>query len=379
MFANRFTSKVLNYFSSITVILLIIGIVGCSDDESEPTVEFDRATLLNNIGNNIILPSFDDFQQQTEALNATVSVLAQEVNQQNLDAAQTAWLSAASAWKKTEMFDLGPIDQLNVKFDIQNYPVNVIGVEDEIETNETFTQDYVEALATNRKGVSTIEYLLFDLDNGDAAVLNLLTTDTKRLAYLSAIAENLASVAGTVNEGWQATGGNYLATFLGSTGTSAASSVNVLANEMIMLIEEIKNEKIGVPLGKKSMGVLLPDNVEARFSGLSRDLILANLISIEQVFKGQGTNGDMLGYADYLDAVNAEFEGEALSSVILTEINTLRAHLTNIDGPIQEAIESDVADVEAAYVSSQRIVRLVKTDMINALALTVTFTDNDGD
>jgi len=379
MFAFVPIDRVLKRTATFFIALVIVGLVGCSDDESEGTVDFDRAALLENIGSNIILPAFNEFQTQAGNLNTAITTLTEEVSQENLDAAQAAWLSTATTWKRTEMFDLGPIDQLNVAFDIQNFPVNIIGVEDEIDSDVEFTQVYVESLASNRKGISTIEYLLFNFQEGDTEILDLLSTSEERKAYLNALSQNLVTIATDINEGWQASGGNFVNTFVGSTGTSAASSLNTLANEMIILTEEVKNLKLGVPIGKRSMEVLLPDNVEARFSGFSKELILANLASIEQVFKGEGTAGDQLGYADYLDAVNAQFEGEALSSAILTEISQLRSDISNIEDPLQVAVESDFDDAEAAYITSQRIVRLLKTDMINALALTITFTDNDGD
>ena len=360
-------------------LLALLLTASCSDDEPGNRDNFDRESMIENLGYNIILPAYENFETETAALEAAVSSLSNEVNATNLDKAQQAWLDAAQAWSNAEMYMMGPIFQMAISASIQNWPTSTAGIEEAIDTNEEITNAYIENLSSSRKGLPAIEYLLFDFTNGDQAILDQLSTSANRRAYLEALTENLNAIAESLNQAWQPDGGNYISTFTSATGKDVASSANVLANDFLILIEKIKNLKLGTPLGKKSMGTPLPENVEARFSGESLKLIHANLNAIEDVFLGTGVEGDQLGYADYLNELNATYNGELLAEVIQSQIATLRSELQDINDPLKLAIDNQTQQVEEAYTAAQRLVVLTKTDMMSQLGLTVDYVDNDGD
>lgn len=364
---------------SALIIASLAFLISCSDDEGENVDNFNREAMLENTGNNIILPAFNDFSEKTAALEEALILLAGEVNEENLNVAREAWLAAKVSWKYAEMFDFGPVDQLVAAPKIDNWPTNTVGIEEALDTTEPIDSDYIKSLGSTRKGLPAVEYFLFDFAEDDQAILDKLNSDEKRLQYLTALGERLNTIAVEVASAWNPAEGNYLDTFTSSTGKSAASSINTLANSFLMLIEEVKNKKVGIPLGKSSMGTLLPENVEARFSGESILLIERNLDVIEDVFTGTGNNGDLEGYADYLDAVGAEYQGQALSTVIVQQIATAREELSAIAGPLKLAVESNTSQVDAAYNELQRLVVFTKTDMMSSLGLLVTYTDNDGD
>lgn len=369
--------------------LLIASIVipaflsSCNNDDLSNEDNFDRGEMLENIGNNIILPAFDQFESATSQLQSTITTLTGEVNQANLDVVQDAWLNTIVTWKYAEMFMFGPVDQMVAAPGIDNWRAdnvtNTLGIEEAIDTNQEINASYIEGIGATRKGLPAIEYLLFNFEEGDQAILDQLNASENRRAYLSALSERVNQIATAVNEAWKPGGGNYIETFTGSTGKSAASSVNVLANEFLMLIERVKNHKLGIPLGKRSMGTLLPENVEARFSAESLVLMQRNIDAIEDVFLGTGASGDQQGYADYLNALNAEYNGQPLADVIANQIEDLRASVSAINDPLKTALEIQNAQVEEAYNAAQRLVVFTKTDMMSNLGLLVTYTDNDGD
>jgi uncharacterized protein len=68
-----------------------------------------------------------------------------------------------------------------------------------------------------------------------------------------------------------------------------------------------------------------------------------------------------------------------LSERINQQVNEARLALTLITSPLSEAIVNDPEIVENAYNELQQVVVLLKTDMISALGVSVTSTDNDGD
>lgn len=370
--------KVFNRIFVPIAFLTVLLISSCSNDD-ENVDNFDREAMLQNIAQNIILPAFADFESETADLESSINNLVNDVNATNLDNAQQAWLNAATSWNYAEIFMMGPVDQLVLAASIQNWPTSTAGIEESINTTEPINETYISNLGSTRKGLPAIEYLLFDFNNGDQVIIDQLASSANRRAYLQALSARLNTIAALVNEGWKADGGNYVSTFTSSTGKDAASSTNVLANEFLMLIEKVKNRKLGIPLGKSSLGTQIPENVEARFSGESLKLMSKNLEVIEDVFLGTGTNGDLLGYADYLNALNAEYQNQPLADVIASQITTLRQELNDITDPLKTALQTQTQQVEEAYTEAQKLVVLTKTDMMSRLGLSVTYVDNDGD
>ena len=364
-------------FFSVFSLGAILLLVSCNNDEEGNQDNFNRQALLENVGNNIILPAFADFSEKALALKAASDTLANEVTLENIAAVQDAWLAAKLSWKYAEMFEFGPVDQLIAAPLIDNWPTNTVGIEEALDTTATINAEYIETLGSTRKGLPAMEYLLFE--GGDQVALDRFINDQRRLQYLAALADRINTLAAQLFHEWDPAGGNYLSTFTSSTDKSAGSSINVLANNFLMLVEEVKNKKLGIPLGKSSMGTLLPENVEARFSRTSLVLIERNLDAIEDVFTGTGVNGDLEGYADYLDALGAQYQGQPLSEVINLQIADAREKVQAVTVPLKEAVQTQTAQVDEAYVNFQRLVVLTKTDMMSNLGLLVTYTDNDGD
>ena len=60
---------------------------------------------------------------------------------------------------------------------------------------------------------------------------------------------------------------SYKGTFVASTGTETTSAFSLLINEFNKDYELSKNAKLGIPLGKQSLGIQLPEYIEARYSG----------------------------------------------------------------------------------------------------------------
>ncbi len=366
----------LRYISSFALITVLV-LAGCSEDDPSESISFDRESMLKDMTGQVILPAFETFSTRANDLSSAVQALHDAPTLSSLEQSQDAWMAAANAYKRAEMFMMGPMDQLSAAAMLNNWPTNTVGIEEELEATTPIDAAYIQQLGSTRKGFPALEYLLFDWKSGNESVLDRLNSDERSLDFALALANDIERLAESLENGWAPEGDNYAEVFESATGTNAASSMNVLANEMVKLTEVVKNLKIGVPLGKRSMGVLLPENVEARFSARSVELALNNLDAIEAVYSGNNQAFD--SYHANLEAVGAMYGDEPLGDVILAEIATLRQSLLAIDQPLQTAVETDYNTVEQAYNSSQRLVVLLKTDMISSLGLLITFTDNDGD
>jgi hypothetical protein len=131
-----------------------------------------------------------------------------------------------------------------------------------------------------------------------------------------------------VNTAWSATGGNYLNTFVNADGTDAGSSLGLLVNQLNFEYELLKNAKLGIPLGKKTLGTPMPESVEAYYSGMSSELARLGFQTVENVYFGKdklGNNGT--GLDDYLVSLNARRGETTLAEAIAGQLGVVKNKL----------------------------------------------------
>lgn len=342
---------------------------GCSEEEGKRD-NFDRALILTNVSANIVLPSYRDFKERIQDLEESVDAFLNAPSENSLAIARSSWTLAKLSWMNAEIFNFGPVDNLAVETGIDLWPTSTSGIESAIDAYNG-SPDYLTGIGSNKKGLPAIEYLLFH-DTGTKIATEFSNAE-KRSAYLKLLVGQLGSDIEAVIDSWEA---SYQTQFDFNVGNDANSSITLLANEMIILVEKIKNYKIGGPLGITSGSDPLPAEVESRFAHLSLECISRNLNSIESVFTGnQGS-----GFDDYLDELNIEgMNGKSLSVQITDQIEKTRASLTAISLPLEEAIFDQQDEVEQLFINLQTLTVYMKTDMMSRLGLLVTFSDNDGD
>jgi len=142
---------------------------------------------------------------------------------------------------------------------------------------------------------------------------------------------------------------------------------------MAFTLENIQSDKLGRPLGMTAGGVPQPDLLESRFSGRSVEDIRDNVRGIEALFFGVPSEG-ALGLDAYLDSKNRHFDQRMRAA-----LDALDEALSDVDAPLSEAIVTNPGGVERAIERAGELQRLIQVDVINALSLTVSFNDNDGD
>ena len=156
----------------------------------------------------------------------------------------------------------------------------------------------------------------------------------------------------------------------------------MLINSLVQDFEIGKNDRLGIPLGKQPPGQVLPvlpNEVEAYYSGISAQLALAQLKAVQNLFLGVGTQGSGLGLKDYLIKANAKYHGGSLNDTLKVDFAAAVTGLQAIPDPFSVTIQNNPAPSDAVYILFQQLVVLLKTDMPSALGVLITFGDNDGD
>jgi len=365
---------------------IFLCFTACKKDKKEqptPSKGFDRQAMLQNIGENNIVPSFKKFSIATEALVTACDDFTHEPSDAKLQIAEKRWLEASSAWKLCELYYFGPMEDRLLKGGIDLWPVPGENVEEVIASTAVINDAYIESKGGYFKGLKAIEYLLFNNSEAYTYIINQYTTDTlaeRRKECLNALAINLNKKAGLLYDAWQPASGNYLQAFVTASGTDISSSISKMVNQMVYFTDFIRNQKLGVPLGKMNGDVRQPDKVESLQSKTSLDNIRDNLTSLETLFLGrslQGENG--LGFDDFLDFNNTRYGDHLLSQEIIMRLKNAKEKVTQVNMPLQEAVLNDPSAVEAAYLAMKDLLVVLKTDMVSSLGIGLTFTDNDGD
>ena len=344
-------------------------------------VKFNRVELLTNISTSIILPSYYTLKVETSELSTAANNFVSNPTNTTLDELQNAWKEASTAWKKCETFTFGFAGDNMLTEQLDAWPTNPSVIETEVNGTTPITEAYISTTGTTRKGFPAIEYLIFSA-SGNTAVLNNYTSNTnynRRREYLKALTEDIKTKANQCFFSWDINGANYSSTFISNASDDAGSSTTLLLNAMVQNLEVIKNDKIGIPSGTKTNGIVHPELAEATLSQMSISHINANLTALENLYLGKSNGVDGIGFDDYLTFVKAEYEGQALADVIKLQFIKCYIALSVLTPPLETSLTNEKANVDAVYLELKKLVVLMKLDMPSQLGILITFSDNDGD
>jgi predicted lipoprotein len=351
---------------------------------------FDRTGMLTNIGNNIIVPSYTAFTADADSLYLAAQLFAATQTSATLLNLQRQWLQATLSWKSCELYNFGPALNNGNAVNIQSdFIITASAVESAVSnTPAVYDSTFVPKQTTDVRGISAIEYLLFDPVNGNTAILNNYTNNStasqQRLNYLKGLIQDLRSNAHGLLNAWLPSGGNYIQIFIAANGNDINSSISFLVNQIVYMNDYMKNYKIGRPLGiriKASNGPALPTYVETYYSSHAFECMTTNFKSLDNLYFGVGNNGiKQPGFSDLVAAENGQTgTGQPLSSAMRQTLDSLYSQIKAFNVPLESAVINDASQVNNLYVSSKQLLVLTKLDMVNSLGVVLTTTDNDGD
>lgn len=367
------------YFLSITVIMLLFS--NCNKKKTEEEVledSFDKSGMLSNYANNVIMPNLNLAKNELDSFAIFYNDFKLTKNTVNLNIARQKFIRAYVSFQYVSTFEYGPSETEIIRSNFNTYPCDT----DQIKSNiSTGVYDFNVIANLDAKGFPAIDYLLYGKYQTDAAIVNLFDVDanaTNRSNYISNCLAEMQTKLNAVVNGWN---NSYKNTFISSTGSEIGSSLGMLVNQLNFEVDLLKNGKIGIPLGKRSLGVQLPEKCEAYYAqNYSVDLAKHCLQNIENVYLGRSINGtDGLGLDDYLDALKAQHTSGTLNNAIKNQFAIAKAKLALVQEPLSNSVMTDVATVDAAYIEIVKLLVLLKTDTPSVLGIIITYQDGDGD
>ena len=361
-------SKIVHLTSyTVHLIVLCLFLSGCGGDDRKK--DFDRTLILKNQAENLIIPAYETFRDRITALNNSFAALKQKPGINTLTAAQNAWKNAKLAWKVCEVYNFGPGAELGLETAFDRWPANKTGIEAAI-ANYQPVGTYLTTLGSNVKALPALEYLLYH-ESGENTV-KALKENVNRINYLVDLGRQLAADIAKLSRAWA----DYQVKFSTDVGNKSSSGTTLLANKMVFVLEIILKNKLKQPAGIGVAKKAAIDKVESPYARISAEAIRQNLVTLQATFNG----GSGQGFDDYLDALNIKHvDKTSLSKTINKQFETAIKKVDSFSGSLSNQIVSRPEVVKALADEVQKLIILVKVDMISQLGILTIFSDNDGD
>lgn len=365
-------------FSLLAILLLISSCETEKETTDTGSDGFDRKVLLENIADNIIIPAYQDLNVKLLDLKASTAQFTTTPNQANLETTRTAFFEAYKTWQYVEMFDVGKAQDLLYGFQMNIYPTNITDIQNNINAG---SYDLTSVNNNDAVGFPAVEYLLYEVRATDSEIVSSYATmqSAGQKKYLNDLVTQMQALTSTILEDWT---GSYRNTFVNSTDNTATSAVNLLANDFIFYYEKkLRANKIGIPAGVFST-TPLPNLVESRYNPTkSKELAQIAVQATIDFFNGKAYQGTTVGpsFASYVSFLRTNSGSSDLTTAINNQLRTAQEQLATLNNNFIEQINTDNTKMTLTYDALQRVVVLIKVDMLQTLNINVDFIDADGD
>lgn len=362
-------------FSYLVISVVTAFLTSCGETTTNPKDEFSTNELLENTSQNLIIANYSDLETELKQLQVYAAYFTQDPTVESLTNTQESFKRAYKLWQHCSAFEFGPAEQVALRALVNTFPTDTSSIQNFI-SGGTWNFDMVSALASI--GFPALDYVLFGEEKSKEFIVNSYANNANKKQYLLDLVENLLLNITQVKTTWI---DSYKAEFISDLSKTASSPLSAIVNQLNFDYELIKWAKVGIPLGKKTLGETLPHQVEGYYSGITNDLLLENFTSIENIIFGQsrlGENG--VGLDDYLNHLETYYSDNVLlTQQIEYQFNSILQKHAALTSTLSEEIKNNPQTVEALYEEIQKMIVLTKTDLASALSILITYQDNDGD
>lgn len=357
---------------------------------------FDRRAMLSNLGSNVIVPAIQTFVAEADALaDATTAArvaVGSTAQSAALDAARVSFGETMDAWQTLEVFQLGPAaapdmatGAQGLRDEIYSWPtVNTCRIDQEIVSGDYENADFFDTELVNVYGLDALEYLLHytsaantcapqvDINsNGSWDALGASEVTLRRAEYAEAVAARVALDGAALLSAWQGGFLQHLST-AGTSGSdfgSAQEAVNELFAALFYVELDVKDMKLAVPAGLSvdCPTETCPNALESRWSGRSKENIVANLSGFRAAFLGGATASAGIGFDDFLTELGAP----DLATEMAAETDAAIGAVQAVPGTMEEALASNPASVVAAHDAVKAMTDDLKSTFVTVLNLRV--------
>ena len=337
----------------------MLGLAACGDDDDSVTgpgsESFDFGPILEDFGNNVVIPTYRDLDAAAGALADAVAALRDNPTDPTLETARDAWVAARAPWEASEGFLFGPVDFNGYDPALDSWPVNRTDLDGVMASDNDLLAEYVNGLDGTLKGFHTIEYLLFGEGGGKAPG----DFTDRQFDYLVASTRVLEQTASDLHDSWVPSGGNFVSKVVeAGSGSdiypSQQSAVQEIVNGMVGICDEVANGKIADPFSEQD-----PRLVESQFSFNSLEDFQNNLRSVWNAYTGDYGGSEGRGLDEFIASRDAD-----LDSRLKREIQAAIDEIGRISNPFRDAIASDADQIEKAQQAIAKVQQTLEGDVL---------------
>ncbi len=367
-------------FFGVAVIAVGLAALGsCSaSDIADDTP--DRSSVFEQLGDGVIAPNLEGFATRAGELTVAAEAFCGAVEQPQLDALQDAWKATRRPWSRSEAASFGPVRELGVENAIDFWPARSENIESALTTHSNFSAATIDSLGASAKGLPAIEYLLFGDVFDDAVVLAAFAdadAGAHRCSYLVALSQNLEQRASALHAAWVETGGHLEAFKRAGEGRepypAEQDAVDILVNTIVAHLTEVVDLKLDKPLQTTGDPVEL---LVSRFCDCALNDLRDNLAGVAALYYGEYevTEARKPGLHTLV-----AFVDPALDERVRQQLAAAHTAAMMIDRPLRLALTEQPQEVMSLRTSIDELRRLFKVEVVSALSVTLSLSDNDGD
>jgi predicted lipoprotein len=363
--------------SFAALLAVLIGFAGsCKKDPM--TDNFDKTGLFTNYADNLILPAYNAYGTELDAMQTAVNAFFSAPDTNTLAAAQQAILDAYAAWQYCEIYNLTePADAVQSWYNTNFFPTDTSAVLLNIQSNNNSTT-FIESATITQRGFPVLDHLFFSRTLNRAQLLERFTSDTyaaSRKTYTSSVISDIRRIQAAIVNAWP----SHRNTFINAIGTDAGSSFSIMVNSISQRTDNLKRHQVGIPagyVGNTPTMVLLPTKSQAYYSNQSIAYMVITLQNLKEVIQG----GSGTGLYEYLQHLNATSTiGGDLAEDIMTQLDVCIAKANDCGPDYAATIDTDKAKADALFLEVKKLLVLIKVDMPSAIGVSISYSDNDGD
>lgn len=339
----------------LTALLLVAGLSGCKKETPDPEPE-DYSALVANLGNSVILTTYQDLANDASLLLSACQLLETDPTTAHLEAARNAWVTARTPWEQSEGFLFGPVDQEGLDPSLDSWPVNEIDLNNVLASSDALTLAFLQQQEGTLKGFHTIEFLLW----GTSSNKEITDFTAREFEYLSAAAAALSADATELYNLWRPGSGNFIDNVLTAGNGSVVyisqkSVIEEFTNALIIIADEVGNGKINDPFAQQDLTL-----EESRFSTNSKADFADNIRSIQHIYLGTyGNQGNNQGISTLIQSEDA-----GLDARVQTEIITAIDAIEGIPGTFSDAIFNNPTAVANAQQAVRTLQETLEGDVL---------------
>jgi len=354
--------------SSLFILVFFISAFSCKKKDKtnpEDTVNFQKREMLTHTSNQIILPGLTNLQTAVDELNSSWGLFKSNNADASFLQLQEKWEKTVLKFHRVKIYEFGPSSAVGFRAALGTFPTDTAKI---IANSGNSNVNLALLVNLDAIGFPALEYIFFRQN-----AKSQLTASNELQAYVDKLILKIVNEVNTVHSAWNS---SYGTTFSASTGTESTSGFSLLINEYNKEYELAKNAKLGIPIGKQSLGIPQIRYVESPYAKISLLILKENVLALRDLFQGKGANGiENLGFDDYLNAL----EKTSLVSSINTGFTDIENDLNNLSDDILIETQNRPGQLDALYTKMQNLVVHLKTDMTSAFGVLITYQDNDGD